>query len=689
MPRIWGSRDLRPLFGEQKQGTERPSARAEKLAKSGSPATAASLRRALWPGARSGKTGPRCPEEWTGKRIRGTPRIPLLVKFIFPEDKLSVQVHPDDNYAREHEAAAGGVGKTEMWYAVSARPGAEVRLGLQPGVTRESFRQAIADGTAERCLRPLEVRAGDAFFVPAGTAHTIGAGMVLCEVQEHSDLTYRVFDYNRLQADGKPRPLHIRQALEVMNFGAQHGGRAEPVRIERGARLETYLAACPYFAVERWEFAEAHRRSHFAGIVSSCWWCCRASGRLEWSSQTSSYGSSEVWLMPAALGAYQFSPKSATSVLRSLCARPAGVRQNARRPTDHGSCLIPPGALVSRGKLPAHAVILAGGRGTRFWPRSRMSTPKQLLNIVGDSTMLEQTYERLAPLFGDARMWVVSNREQAAAVRKNLPQVSARNIIAEPAGRNTAAAIGLAAVHLLRRAGGDALMAVLPADHFIAEPRRYRRIVRAALEVAARPGALVVMGIPPTRPETGYGYIERGKSGTRAGGQPVFAVRRFTEKPPLARARRYLASRRYFWNAGMFFWRASTYLDNLKRHLPKMHAALLRLGETIGTARYEAALRRIYPQLENISVDYAILEPASRDPRRSPVFVLPAAVGWSDLGSWEAVYELLARSQGRRTFRRGACWRWTPTATFSGARGNLSPPWASIIWWWWKRPTRC
>ena len=303
----------------------------------------------------------------------------------------------------------------------------------------------------------------------------------------------------------------------------------------------------------------------------------------------------------------------------------------------------------------AHAVILAGGRGTRFWPRSRTRTPKQLLNIVGESTMFEQTLERLSPLFPASRLWVVTNREQAAAVRKQAPRLATDHVLAEPAGRNTAAAIGLAAAHLLRGASPEAVMAVLPSDHFIARAARYRRVVRAALAVAARPGALVVLGIPPARPETGYGYIERAGRARRVRREPVYSVRRFTEKPSLARARRYLQSGRYFWNAGMFFWRVATYFENLERRLPKTHAALMRLAETIGTPRYPAALRRIYPQLENISVDYAVLEPASRDPRRSPVFVLPADVGWSDIGSWAAVYELLARRRGQNVAAGPLC----------------------------------
>jgi len=228
--------------------------------------------------------------------------------------------------------------------------------------------------------------------------------------------------------------------------------------------------------------------------------------------------------------------------------------------------------------------------------------------------------------------------------------VPSQHTLIEPFGRNTAGAIGLAAVHLLREESGDALMAVLPADHFIGKPARYRQIVRAALKVAAQPGTLVVLGIPPARPETGYGYIERGPrdksrpSATAA--DHAYAVRRFTEKPSLKLARNYVASGRYLWNAGMFFWRVSTFLENLQRHLPKTHAALMRLAGTIGTSRYAAALQREYSRLENISVDYALLEPASRDPKHSRVLVIPAAIDWSDIGSWAAVYELLAKRNG-------------------------------------------
>lgn len=301
---------------------------------------------------------------------------------------------------------------------------------------------------------------------------------------------------------------------------------------------------------------------------------------------------------------------------------------------------------MAKEKLAVHAVILAGGRGTRFWPRSRMRTPKQLLNIIGKDTMLEQTVARLRPLISAERTWTVTNAEQAAAVRKQLPAAARRRVLPEPMGLNTAVAIALAAIHVRHAAGGDALMAVFPADHYIAQAEKYREIVGAALEVAREPGRMVVLGIPPTRPETGFGYIERMGEPLLAKGFFVFPVRRFTEKPQLQVAGEYVASGNYHWNAGMFFWRVSTFLENLKPFLPKTHAAIEHLSDSIGSRSYERKLRALYRRLENISVDYAILEPATRQPGPPRVYVIPADVGWSDIGSWAAVYELLAKQPG-------------------------------------------
>ncbi|MFZ3217576.1 MAG: sugar phosphate nucleotidyltransferase [Candidatus Acidiferrales bacterium] len=324
---------------------------------------------------------------------------------------------------------------------------------------------------------------------------------------------------------------------------------------------------------------------------------------------------------------------------------------------------------AKRESLPACAVLLAGGRGTRFWPRSRMRTPKQLLNIAGQDTMLRETASRLAPIFSPRNFWVVTNVEQAAAVHSQLRGVPPAQILAEPTGRNTAAAIGLAAIHL-QHEHGDALMTVLPSDSHIADAVRYRRLVRAALDLARAPGHLVVFGIPPSRAETGYGYIEAGPADARPRGVAALTVRRFTEKPALPVARRYLASGRYFWNAGIFFWRVSTFLDSLRRFLPATHSALMQLAATIGTRKYAAALRRIYPTLESISVDYAIMEPAARASGVARVSVIPAKVGWSDIGSWSAVYEFLAVQPGANV-STGASFALDATGNYFWAPGKF------------------
>jgi mannose-6-phosphate isomerase len=309
VPRLWGARDLSPLYPDRSQEKE-PIGEAWLTGNECAFAVGEFAGRTL------GEVWGSLPEEWTGTGLRGLPRIPLLVKFIFPEEKLSVQVHPDDAYAEQHESAAGGVGKTEMWYVVSAREGAAVRVGLHPNVTRESFQRAVVDGTAENCLASVTVHAGDAVFVPAGTAHTICPGMVLCEIQQHSDITYRVFDYHRIGADGKPRALHIRQALEVMQFGEQDGGLCDPVRITRGAVTETFYAACRHFATERWEFRERIAAvtsvEHFDLLIF-----LQGRGHIEFADGAESFGPAEVWMLPAALGAYQLAPDSPATLLRA------------------------------------------------------------------------------------------------------------------------------------------------------------------------------------------------------------------------------------------------------------------------------------------------------------------------------------------------------------------------------------
>ncbi len=308
-PRPWGTRSLAPLFPVMTDLAE-PTGEAWLTDNESRFATGP------FAGRKLGEAWREMPVTWTGSRVRSDAQSPLLVKFIFPEAKLSVQVHPDDEYARRHEAAAGGLGKTEMWYVVAARPGAEVMVGLKPGVTPESFRRAIVDGSVEQCLEHIPVRAGDAIFVPAGTAHTIGPGVILCEIQEYSDLTYRVFDYNRRDAQGKPRPLHIEKALEVINFGEQSGGKLEPLRITRGPVTETYFIACRYFAAEKWEFAvriaAVTQPERFELLITLA-----GSGRIESGDAAADYAPAQAWLLPAALGAYQLAPAGPTTLLRA------------------------------------------------------------------------------------------------------------------------------------------------------------------------------------------------------------------------------------------------------------------------------------------------------------------------------------------------------------------------------------
>ena len=313
--RPWGARTLAPLFPEKSNLTE-PLGEAWM--------TGVECRFASGPfaGQKLGDVWRTLPSAWTGTKISGSDgSFPLLVKFIFAEEKLSVQVHPDDEYAARHEQAAGGRGKTEIWYAIRARAGAEVLAGLKPSVTPEIFKRAIEEGSAENCLQHIPVRAGEAIFVPPGTAHTIGAGLVLCEIQECSDLTYRVFDYNRRDAQGRSRELHIEKALRVIRFGEQRGGKIEPARIVRGGVTETYFVACHYFAAEKWEFAErtaaATSPEHFDVLIF-----LEGCGAIQWGGESVEYRPAQTWLLPAALGAYHLAPDERTSLLRAYVPVP-------------------------------------------------------------------------------------------------------------------------------------------------------------------------------------------------------------------------------------------------------------------------------------------------------------------------------------------------------------------------------
>ncbi len=289
-----------------------------------------------------------------------------------------------------------------------------------------------------------------------------------------------------------------------------------------------------------------------------------------------------------------------------------------------------------------YGLILAGGRGTRFWPRSRRRTPKQLLPFFGDRTLVQETVERLRPLIPPERLWILTNRDLQRAMRRQLPEIPPRQILAEPEPRNTAPAIGLAA-RIVYEQDPDAVLGVFPSDHHIARPGRYRRLVKAAFQ-GAEQGRLMVMGIEPRWPETGYGYIEF-PEGTRPGRLGAVPVLRFREKPDLETAKEFLAAGRFYWNAGMFFWRASVILDALRLHLPRT-AALLDSLPPFSSRRFAAALRESFPKAENISIDYAVLEKAD-----NVAGVVAGDIGWNDLGSWNAVYELLARRPGDNVAR--------------------------------------
>jgi mannose-6-phosphate isomerase len=274
-------------------------------------------------GKKLGEAWPEMPAEWAGTRADRSQAFPLLVKFIFAEEKLSVQVHPDDNYAARHEQASGGCGKTEMWYALRARPGAEVLVGVKPKVTRDDFERAIADGTAEDCLERIPISIGDAVFVPAGTAHTIGPGLVLCEIQEHSDLTYRVYDYNRRDAQGRARDLHIEKALEVIRFGQQFGGKIEPLRIKEAGAEKTYFVSCRYFESSRWDFGAPVLMASTLGYFDLLIFL-EGTGAIRWEQESAAYSPAQVWMIPAGLGAYQIAPEMRTSLLRTYIPRQPG-----------------------------------------------------------------------------------------------------------------------------------------------------------------------------------------------------------------------------------------------------------------------------------------------------------------------------------------------------------------------------
>ncbi|HTB79657.1 MAG TPA: sugar phosphate nucleotidyltransferase [Opitutaceae bacterium] len=276
-------------------------------------------------------------------------------------------------------------------------------------------------------------------------------------------------------------------------------------------------------------------------------------------------------------------------------------------------------------------VILAGGKGERFWPQSRRRSPKHLLPIVGDTSMLAQTLARVRPLVPAQNIFIITAADQARAVRAQCPALPRANIVAEPVGRDTAPAVALAAA-LVGQRDARGVFAILPADHVIHDARAYQADLRAAFAAAAAADVMVTIGIKPHEPATGFGYIQRGRRWKTIQRRPFHAVRRFVEKPSLEVARRYLAGGDYLWNAGMFVWSVPVVLAALARHAPELRAGLDKITDGLARRRSLASLLgKIYPTLPKISVDYALLEKSGN------VVVLPASFDWDDVGSWPAI----------------------------------------------------
>jgi len=281
------------------------------------------------------------------------------------------------------------------------------------------------------------------------------------------------------------------------------------------------------------------------------------------------------------------------------------------------------------------AVIMAGGVGSRFWPRSKEKTPKQLLKIFGESTMIQATVDRLEGLVESENIFVITNKIQRPEIIKQLKHVPEENIIEEPFGRNTAACIGLASV-LVQSKDKDAVTIILPADHIIKEKDKFHDTLKTAADFAYESGGLVTIGITPSRPETGYGYIQIEEKPVK---DNIYKVYTFAEKPNYATAVRFLNSGDFLWNSGMFIWRTDSILDQIQIHMPDLYSGLEDIKKGIGTAALGKIISSVYGQLRNISIDYGIMEKSDK------VYLTKGNFSWSDVGSWEEVYQLTAKNE--------------------------------------------
>ena len=283
----------------------------------------------------------------------------------------------------------------------------------------------------------------------------------------------------------------------------------------------------------------------------------------------------------------------------------------------------------------AYALIMAGGTGTRLWPLSRANRPKQALQLVGDRTMFQHSVDRLAPLFKPENIFVVTRSEHAPILSAQSPEIPKANFIVEPEGRGTAPAIALGAIHL-HRLDPKATMVVVTADHYISEKERFQEALQAAIQVADN-GHLVTLGISPSGPSTGFGYVQQGQSLGSLVDLPYYRVERFTEKPNLETARLMVQSGSYSWNSGMFIWRLDRILEEFARQMPEFYTQLSQVEKTLGSPDYLATLQHVWPRVAKQTIDYGIMEGAK------DVVVFPVSIGWSDIGSWASLLELLPK----------------------------------------------
>lgn len=279
------------------------------------------------------------------------------------------------------------------------------------------------------------------------------------------------------------------------------------------------------------------------------------------------------------------------------------------------------------------ALIMAGGLGTRFWPKSRRKHPKHLLKILGKRTLIQNTVERLKPLVSSENIFVVSTKSQYEELRLQLPVIPGENFIIEPKGKNTAPCIGLSAL-MIEQLDPNAVMAVMPSDHLISDDELFSKTLRAGAKVAAERDSLITIGIEPTYPATGYGYIQFKEQLETTEDIGLLRVKTFAEKPNLETAKRFLESGDFLWNSGIFIWKASTILREIEDHLPHLYDGLLEIKQSLGTPQESETIQRVYCQIKSISIDYGVMEHAK------DVVVLRGKFGWNDLGSWDEVYNI-------------------------------------------------